>query len=128
MVLDSKKDLILMVDMINGFCFEGNMASPNIANLIPKIKVFIEKNLANDVAITHYVDAHPQDAQEFKTYPVHCLAGSNESKVVSELDYPKIKVINKNSTNGFFAYNPLLEKKIFILLVVLLIYVFLNWL
>lgn len=111
MLLDRKEDLIVMVDMINGFCFEGNMASPNIIKLIPKIETFIEDNLNNDVSILHYTDAHPIDAQEFKTYPVHCLIGSNESKVVSELDYPKIKIINKNSTNGFFAYNPLLEKK-----------------
>ena len=41
---------------------------------------------------------------ELLSYVPHCLAGSDECKVVDELlDIKNLEIIPKNSTNGFFA-------------------------
>ena len=106
MILDCNKDMIVMIDMINGFSYEGAFASPNIVALIKPMKKFIVANLKNKVQIAHYIDCHPQDAQEFTSYPVHCLKNSSESQPIKELDFPEITIIPKNSTNGFMAKNP----------------------
>lgn len=111
MKLNKEADVLVIIDMINGFIYEGNMASSNATKIIPGIKKLVEQCLENGVKVVHYIDSHPEDAQEFKSYPVHCIAGSNESKPVTELDYPEIEKIYKNSTNGFFAKNPFDYKK-----------------
>lgn len=111
MLLNPNKDLIVVVDMIEGFCFKGAMASSVVASIIPKMKEFLQTNLANGVKVIHYVDSHPENALEFNSYPTHCLKDSEEAQVVKDLDFAEVELISKNSTNGFFAYNPFLEKK-----------------
>ncbi|MDF9867125.1 nicotinamidase-related amidase [Bacilli bacterium PM5-3] len=106
MILDKKNDLIVMIDMINGFSYEGAFASENIINLIPNIKKFVKDNIDSGVEVIHYIDSHPNDAQEFNSYPPHCLENSSEAQVINDLDFNEIELIKKNSTNGFMAKNP----------------------
>jgi len=116
MILNKDNDLIVMIDMVNGFSYEGAFASDNIVKLIPKMKSFLKDNIENSVEIIHYVDTHPSDAQEFNSYPVHCLEESNEAKVIADLDFAEIEIIKKNSTNGFMAKNPFeYQKNLFII-------------
>ena len=106
MILNNKNDLIIMIDMVNGFSYEGAFASENVIDLVPKMKEFLIKNLESKVETIHYVDSHPSDAQEFNYYPIHCIEGTSEAKVISELDFKEITLIKKNSTNGFLRKNP----------------------
>jgi nicotinamidase-related amidase len=106
MILDKEKDMIIIIDMINGFTYEGAFASENVVNIIEPMAKFVKANLDAKVLTIHYTDAHPIDAIEFNTYPTHCIIDSNESKPVKQLDFNEIEIIKKNSTNGFFAKNP----------------------
>ena len=101
--LNRKETLIVIVDMINGFVREGAMADPKIANIIPAhLDLFKHLELANHL---YFVDAHLSDCQEFKSFPAHCIIGTEESEIVEELkeDSLSAQVIQKNSTNGFLA-------------------------
>jgi nicotinamidase-related amidase len=95
---------IICVDVVNGFCKEGNLASGRIRNIIgPVVELF---RLAEQHGLNHYVlpqDTHPPDSKEFLIYPEHCVAGTEESKMVAELqELPhsyKFKVIPKKTIN-----------------------------
>lgn len=102
----TKNDKIIIIDMINGFAYEGALHSSNVANLVPKMKSFLMDAIANDIEIIHYTDSHPQNCNEFKTYPPHCIENTNEAKIIEELDFNEIEIVKKNSTNGFLAKNP----------------------
>ncbi len=105
-MLDPKNDMLIIIDMNNGFVYEGALASPNVAALVPKMQNFVKKCLAARIEVWHYVDAHAKGCPEFNVYPEHCVAGTKESEVIPELNFPEVRVIPKNSTNGFLARNP----------------------
>lgn len=104
---DSDKTLIVMVDMINGFAKFGPLSSPYVDAMIPQMGRFLDEAIHRDIPIISYRDAHPEQTAEFKFFPPHCLEGSEESALVSELERPELMDIKKNSTNGFLAKNPL---------------------
>lgn len=97
------KSIIFVVDMNNGFCKAGNLASSTINSIVPAIRNLLELAIANKIEVIALNDHHTSDNPEFKSYPSHCLAGSKESELVSELQFSEIKIIKKNSTNGFFV-------------------------
>lgn len=105
--LDAKKTLVISIDMNNGFCKEGALSSDDVRKIIEPTKDIFEKLSDKTFKIIAYTDAHDEDSIEFKSYPIHCLKDSEESKIVDELiDYMDV-VIQKASTNGFLAKNPL---------------------
>ncbi|WP_049342543.1 isochorismatase family cysteine hydrolase [Metamycoplasma hominis] len=93
---------IFVVDMVNGFCKEGALYSNNIESIIVPIKNFLETQYKdNDIYFLN--DAHSNDDIEMQSYPIHCLKNSKESQVVDELKKYAKNIIEKNSTNSFFA-------------------------
>jgi nicotinamidase-related amidase len=96
---------LIIVDMINGFVKEGVLADPSIENIIEEnVKIanyFLE---SNDPVIV-FKDVHTLDSEEFKTFPPHCIEGTNEVELVDELKdiSSDFVIINKNSTSGMFA-------------------------
>ncbi len=99
------KNLLIVVDMINGFINEGNLHDKEIANIIPACANHIAEFLANKDDVIAFCDNHQPDSKEFTVFPVHCLTTSSESELVAELQdfQDEMVVIAKNSTNGFFA-------------------------
>lgn len=98
-----KKKMLVIVDMINGFIKEGNLADKNISRIIPNVIKKIEDAIKNDYLIVAFRDCHKKNDIEFKTYPAHCIKGSTECELVDELK-PYLKhmfVVDKNTTNGF---------------------------
>ncbi len=104
--LDLKKTELFIVDINNGFARKGSLYSPRIENLINPIVEFtksISKDIKNVVAFTDY---HTSDSIELLSYPIHCIENTVECEIVDELkSIENLKIINKNSTNGFFALN-----------------------
>lgn len=96
---------IFCVDVINGFCHEGPLASPRVAGIIaPIVKLFTQ---ADTAGITHFVlthDAHDPNAAEFRDYPPHCVRDTRESDIAPELMAlpfaAQFHLIPKNSINS----------------------------
>ncbi len=83
---DPAKTAIFCVDVIVGFCHEGNLASPRVATIIqPIVDLF---TAAHDRGVQHFIlpqDTHDAEAVEFGSYAPHCIAGTRESETVPEL-------------------------------------------
>lgn len=98
-----KKNLLIVVDMVNGFVEGGALADKNIHRIVPNIIAKIEEAKKNGTPIIAFRDSHSMTDEEFKAYPPHCLKGTWESELIDELKpYEKdMIVIEKNTTNGF---------------------------
>ncbi len=88
-----RNPVVFVVDMVNGFVKEGALADPAIAQIASPIRELIEKTSARVWFIN---DNHTKDAAEFASFPVHCLKGSEEAKVIDELADVKGNTLYKN--------------------------------
>ncbi len=103
----SEDTMVVMIDMINGFCNIGPLHSDFVQQMVPDMSIFLDKVIDKNIPIISYRDSHPEDTAEFRDYPPHCVAGTAESDLVDELKRDVLIDIPKNSTNGFLATNPL---------------------
>ncbi|NCC55711.1 MAG: cysteine hydrolase [Erysipelotrichia bacterium] len=94
---DLHQPLVFVVDMINGFVKDGALSDRDILKIVPDIKA-----LLNKVHPSIFIcDAHDLNAREFKSFPLHCIKNTEESRVIDELlPYAK-NIMYKNSTNAF---------------------------
>ena len=97
------KNLLVIVDMVNGFVNEGNLADKNINRIVPTIINLIEKAIKGNYDIVAFKDCHTIDDEEFKIFPKHCVKGTIECELIPELlKFEKyMTVIQKPTTNGF---------------------------
>lgn len=97
---------LMAVDVINGFCHAGPLASLRVAGIVAPIVLLFQNAYA--LGMRHFVflhDAHDPQAVEFDSYPAHCVRGSEESAPVPELKalpfFDKIvTMMPKNSINS----------------------------
>ncbi len=97
---------LIVVDMVVGFVYSGIMSSPRVATIVNSIADLNEKTFGFKKVF--FLDTHEKDSQEFNSYPLHCIKGTEEAELISELktkysEGPETTYINKNSTNGFFS-------------------------
>ena len=100
------ENLVVVIDMVNGFVKEGALAAPSIQRIIPRIKEILEENEKDEKGLNVIVrDTHPKDAIEFKTFGAHCVEGTDEVELVDELKpfAEKAADFPKNSTNFMLA-------------------------
>jgi nicotinamidase-related amidase len=96
---------ILSVDLIVGFAYEGTLASPRVADIVPPtVKLF---KRAEAAGVKHFIltqDCHTQDAPEFDSFGPHCQCGSKEAETVPELTAlpfgDRFAIIPKNSISS----------------------------
>ncbi len=100
-----EKVAVISVDVINGFCYEGPLASPRVANIVEPIAALFEKSY--DAGVRHFIltqDTHPEDAVEFASYPPHCIRGTQESETVPAFKnlpfFDLFEIMPKNSINS----------------------------
>jgi len=102
---DPKRLALISVDVINGFCHRGPLASPRVKGIIaPIVRVF---ERAHAAGVRHFIltqDTHEADAVEFGQYPPHCVRGTEESDAVPEFKalpfYGEMITFPKNSINS----------------------------
>ena len=100
--LEPEKTALVIVDMVNGFVKQGQMASPRIKDIIEPIVDIKQKCDECGIQTIAFADCHCDEAVEFLSYPKHCLENSYESEIIDELKKIGVnRVIKKNSTNGF---------------------------
>lgn len=101
-VNDPDRTAVISVDVINGFCYFGPLASPRVAAIIdPIIKIF--ENAWN-LGVRHILlsqDTHEPDAPEFSAWPAHCVRGTSEAETVDQFKalpfFDQIEILEKNS-------------------------------
>ena len=105
---------ILSVDIIQGFCTIGPLASPRVNAIVaPTARLF---RAAWARGVRHIVliqDTHEPDAVEFGAWPPHCVRGTPESEPVAEfkalpffdqlVQYPK-NSIDSSLDTGLMAW------------------------
>lgn len=108
-----KKDntALIIIDMVNGFVKEGSLSSKRVLDINNSVAELSECFETMGIKRIAFADSHNKESVEFENYPEHCIKGTSEEKLTSEIEKTNIeKIIKKGSTNGF------IEKE------------FLNWL
>ncbi len=97
-----ERSAIMSIDMINGFCYEGPLASPRVAVMVPAVVELFEK--AHTSGVDHFVllqDTHSDEAPEFDAFGPHCVAGTSQAETIPELkELPfsdRFLIMEKNS-------------------------------
>ena len=96
---------IISVDIINGFCTQGPLASDRVQGIVdPIVKLLTSAYAGGIKQIILTQDTHDADAVEFGSYPPHCVRGTSESESVPEFKalpfYQDLLVIEKNSIHS----------------------------
>lgn len=76
----------VVVDLSVGFCHRGPLSSPRVAAILAPAADLMSRAYA--AGIRTFVlsqDAHRPDAQEFTSYPPHCVIGTDEARTAPEL-------------------------------------------
>ena len=96
---------IVSVDLIVGFCHSGPLSSPRVAGILPTVQRLFER--AHEAGIDKIAlaqDTHRPDAEEFGSYPPHCVVDTEESMTVPELTSlpfaDHFTIIEKNSISS----------------------------
>ncbi len=96
---------ILSVDVIEGFCHIGPLASPRVAAIVQPIVTLFTR--AWSYGIRHILltqDAHEPDAVEFGSWPLHCVRGTPEAETVAAFKalpfFDQMVVLEKNSISS----------------------------
>ena len=99
------RKLLIVVDMVNGFAKEGNMADPNIQHITPECERLVKEFLEKGYQVIYITDCHKENCNEFLKFPVHCVEGTDEAEMVDALKkyQDRVIVIKKNSTSAMFA-------------------------
>lgn len=103
--MSTKKDILIVIDMLKGFIDEGPLADPSMRQIVSENVRLVQQFINEKKDVLYFQDAHTKDALEFENYPSHCLKGSIESELIDDLKIFEDKMIQveKNTTNGFFA-------------------------
>jgi nicotinamidase/pyrazinamidase len=104
-------NVVLVIDMVKGFLEPGHnlYCGDESRGIIPRIHELLSREQAAGSEIIFISDHHDPDDLEFKMFPVHCVKGTDEPKVIPELAkfVTETNVIPKNRYSGF--YNTPLE-------------------
>lgn len=95
--------VLIVVDMVNGFVYNGPLHDIECSKIIPRQREIIDDYLDNGDLVVFIKDTHTKDSTEFSRMPIHCLENTDESELVPELrEYvgrDNVITINKNSTS-----------------------------
>jgi len=100
-----QRTAILSVDVIEGFCHIGPLASPRVAGIVEPIVQLFE--LAWGHAVRHIIlsqDTHDPEAVEFGAWPPHCIRATPEAETVAAFKhvsfFDQMLVMEKNSISS----------------------------
>ncbi len=106
---DSPQQVALFsIDMINGFCKAGPLASERVGALGEPVVDILQRAHALGVqTLLLAQDSHDPNAPEFAAYPPHCITGTPESETIAEIAAlpfaADMQVVPKNSINTFIG-------------------------
>jgi nicotinamidase-related amidase len=96
---------VISVDVTNGFCKAGALASPRVNTIVAPLVKLMAK--AWKVGVRQFVlsqDTHEPDAIEFANWPAHCVRGTEEAETVDEIKnlpfFDRMVILPKNSLSS----------------------------
>lgn len=97
--------VVMSVDLINGFCHEGPLASPRVASIVPAVVTLFGTAHASGVRrFLLFQDTHSDEASEFDAFGPHCVAGTLQAGTIPELNAlpfsDLFRIIEKNSISS----------------------------
>lgn len=92
--------ILFVVDMVNGFIKEGALHDKAINACTKPIEELVKQLDCHRIFIA---DSHPPKTREFDAYPEHCIIGTSQSEIISELKPYVEELYQKNSTNAFLC-------------------------
>ena len=101
-------NVVLVLDMLKGFLEPGHdlYCGDSSREIIPYVQNLLEKERRAGSKIFFICDNHDPDDLEFKMFPVHCVKGTEETHVISELQsyvtQDGANLIPKNRYSAFF--------------------------
>lgn len=101
--MSASRKVIIVIDMLVGFCRRGALASPRHDSLVPRIVAHLERERAAGAELIFLVDTHTPDDPEFEMFPPHSVKGSGEDEIVPELQAlaAQGRVLPKHRFSGF---------------------------
>jgi nicotinamidase-related amidase len=104
---DPRRVAIVSVDVINGFCYTGTLASQRVQGIVaPIVELFRRAEAAGIQQLLLVQEAHEPNALEFAQYPAHGVRGTVEAEPVPELRalpfFDQMQVFTKNSIHPAF--------------------------
>ena len=96
---------LVTVDVVKGFCSQGPMSSPRVAQIVPEVTRIIKAAAAAGVENFLFTcDNHQPDSREFSLWPAHCVAGTPEAELEDALlqmpQADKFVIVPKPSINS----------------------------
>lgn len=103
--LEDIEQLLINVDMVNGFVKHGAMADEYIMHIVPEHLKLMNDIVKKGEAIAIIKDTHKENCREFDRFPTHCVEGTEESELIEELKkYENDALVYcKNSTSTMYA-------------------------
>ena len=100
-------NVVLVVDMVVGFMEPGHnlYCGDESREIIPRIQELIEREQADGGTVIFICDTHDPDDLEFQMFPVHCVRGTEEPEVITELRDYEGETIRKRRYSAFFETN-----------------------
>ena len=102
--LNPDQTAIVFIDVIEGFVNQGALASERAKDILEPVKRLNEAT--GGFHKIYFKDCHTKDSAEFAAYVPHCLKGTAETELISELipeAGERSRQIEKNCINGFMA-------------------------
>ena len=80
-------NVVLVVDMLDGFLKPGRAlyCGDNARRIIPHVQRLIQEEQAKGSRVIFICDTHDPDDLEFQMFPPHCIRGTEEARVIPEL-------------------------------------------
>lgn len=101
---DPERTAVFSSDVINGFLREGPLSSERVDAITKPVTDLF--TAAWDYGVRDFVllqDTHVEETPEFRVYPPHCVAGTDESRTIPELEKlpfaDHLTIVQKNSLN-----------------------------
>lgn len=88
-----KKEVLVVIDMVNGFVKFGALHSPIVDEITPYVVRLVKDFKSHGKQVIAFCDCHELNDPEFALFPPHCIKGTPEAELI-----PEIAVFEKDMT------------------------------
>jgi len=106
------KRALVVVDMLVGFLEKGRPldCGEDARAIVPFVRNKVEEFIRSGQPVIFLKDSHAPDDAEFKMFPPHCVAGTDEAELIEELRPYEHKGIAVPKTRYSGFYNTTLDE------------------